>query len=151
MNLRFYTVKSFVTALKIVTAVLINGNSLDYKTDKDVIAVSCTLTENDTLKIPNIKFDVEKEFKELEKKPFKIYNNDEYIIDTAIQTIQFELDKKGGKIKSEAGMGIAKTALMPQEEASDFSVDNTFTIFLKEKDKDKAYFAGNIENIKKFQ
>ena len=51
MNLRFYTVKSFVTALKIVTAVLINGNSLDYKTDKDVIAVSWTLKENDTLKI----------------------------------------------------------------------------------------------------
>ena len=51
MNLRFYTVKSFVTALKIVTAVLINGNSVDYKTDKDVIAVSCTLKENDTLKI----------------------------------------------------------------------------------------------------
>ena len=108
-------------------------------------------TENDTLKIPNIKFDVEKEFKELEKKPFKIYNNDEYIIDTAIQTIQFELDKKVGKIKSEAGMGIAKTALMPQEETRDFSVDNTFTIFLKENDKDKAYFAGNIENIKEFQ
>ena len=51
MDLRFYTVKSFVTALEIVTAVLINGNSLDYKTDKDVIAVSCTLKENDTLKI----------------------------------------------------------------------------------------------------
>lgn len=51
MNLRFYTVKSFVTALKIVTAVLINGNSVDYKTDKDVISVNCTLKENYTLKI----------------------------------------------------------------------------------------------------
>lgn len=43
--------ESFVTALESVSAVLINGNSLDYKTDKDVIAVSCTLKENDTLKI----------------------------------------------------------------------------------------------------
>lgn len=43
--------ESFVTALESVSAVLINGNSVIYKTDKDVIAVNCTLKENDTLSV----------------------------------------------------------------------------------------------------
>lgn len=106
--------------------------------------------KTDTLKIPNIDFKTEKEFKELENKPFKISDGNSYIIEKAIQTIQFELDKTGGKIKSEAGMGIAKTALI-REEPRDFSVDNTFTLFLKEKDKDMPYFAAKIENINQFQ
>ena len=122
----------------------INKRKEEYNGEKE-------FTENDTLKIPNIKFDVKKEYKNLENKPFKIYNNDSYIIDKAIQTIEFELNKKGGKIKSESGMGIAKTALINKDEQRDFTVDNTFTIFLKESDKDKPYFAANIENIKEFQ
>lgn len=106
--------------------------------------------KTDTLKIPNIDFKTEKEFKELENKPFEISDGNSYIIEKAIQTIQFELDKTGGKIKSEAGMGITKTALI-REEPRDFSVDNTFTLFLKEKDKDMPYFAAKIENINQFQ
>ena len=43
--------ESFVTALDSISAVLINGNSVNYKTDKDVISVNCTLKENYTLKI----------------------------------------------------------------------------------------------------
>ena len=122
----------------------INKRKEEYTGDKE-------FTENDTLKIPNIKFDVKKEYKNLENKPFKIYNEDSYVIDKAIQTIEFELNKKGGKIKSEAGMGIAKTALINKDEQRDLAVDNTFTIFLKESNKDKPYFAANIENIKEFQ
>lgn len=106
--------------------------------------------KTDTLKIPNIDFKTEKEFKELENKPFKISDGNSYIIEKAIQTIQFELDKTGGKIKSEAGMGIAKTALI-REEPREFSVDNTFSLFLKENDKDMPYFAAKIENINQFQ
>ncbi len=108
------------------------------------------LLEKDTLKIPNLNLNVEKEFNELENKKFKISNGDSYVIDKAIQTIQFELDRTGGKVKSEAGMAIAKTAL-PREESRDFSVDDTFTIFLKEKDKDTPYFAAKIEDITQFQ
>lgn len=43
--------ESFVTSLKSVSAVLINGNPVDYKTDKGTIAINCALKENDTLKI----------------------------------------------------------------------------------------------------
>ena len=68
--------------------------------------------ENDTLKIPNIKFDLKEEIKEVENQPFQLSNGSEYVIDTALQTIQFELDKKGGKIKSEAGMMVNRTSIM---------------------------------------
>ena len=59
--------------------------------------------EEDILKIPNIKFNLKEEFHELENEPFLFSNGNEYQIETALQTIQFELDKKGGKIKSEIG------------------------------------------------
>lgn len=32
-----------------------------------------------------------------------------------------------------------------------FNEDDTFTLFLREKGKDKPYFAGRIDNITKFQ
>ena len=72
------------------------------------------------------------------------------MIDKAIQTIQFELDKTGGKIKSEAGMSVEKSAILP-EKIREFSLDNTFAIFLIEDGKDNPYFAGKISDITKFQ
>ena len=72
------------------------------------------------------------------------------MIDKAIQTIQFELDKTGGKIKSEAGMSVGMSAILP-EKIREFSLDNTFAIFLIEDGKDNPYFAGKISDITKFQ
>ena len=93
----------------------------------------------------------EVEFNEIENKPFFFSNGNSYLIEKAIQTIQFELDKTGGKIKSEAGMMLAKTALPMVEEKREFIIDNTFAIFLKEEGKDNPYFAGKISDITKFQ
>lgn len=103
--------------------------------------------ENDILKIPNIKFDLKEEIKEVENQPFYFSNGKEYTIDTALQTIQFELDKKGGKIKSEAGIMAKATSIMMPEEPREFVVDDTFTIFLKEQGKELPYFAAKIANI----
>lgn len=109
-------------------------------------------TENDKLKIPNITFDLKQEFKEIQNKSFYFSNGDEYRIEKALQTIKFELDKKGGKIKSEAGMMTKCEAIMLKpEEAREFIVDDAFTIFLKEKDKELPYFAANISDITKVQ
>ncbi len=103
--------------------------------------------ENDTLKIPNIKFDLKEEIKEVEKQPFYFSNGKEYTIDTALQTIQFELDKKGGKIKSEAGMTARATSILMPEEPREFLVDNTFSIFLIEQERKLPYFAAKIADI----
>ena len=103
------------------------------------------------MKIPNIKLNEKAEFSEIENKPFYLSNGNSYLIEKAIQTIQFELDKTGGKIKSEAGMMVSKTATLLPEELREFVIDDTFAIFLKENGKDKPYFAGKISDITKFQ
>lgn len=113
---------------------------------------SRTFNELDKLKIPKISFNLKEKIKEVEKKPFEFSNGDIYYIDKALQTIQFELDEKGGRIKSEAGMMVNKaTAVMPVDEPRNFYVDDTFTIFLKEEGKDLPYFAAQISDISQVQ
>lgn len=122
----------------------ITQNSDKYKGSK-------RFNENDKLKIPNIKFNLKEEITEVENRPFTFSNGQEYFIDKALQTIQFELDEKGGKIKSEAGMSLKTTAIMPTEKPRDFLVDDTFTIFLKEEGRDLPYFAAQISDISQVQ
>ena len=106
----------------------------------------------DTLKIPNISFNLKKELKELQNKPFLFANREHYQIEMALQTIKFELDKKGGKIKSEAGMMVNKAAAIQEIELPrEFLIDNTFTIFLIENNEELPYFAAKISDISKVQ
>jgi hypothetical protein len=109
------------------------------------------LQEGEVVQIPNINIDLKKEFEELQNKPFLFSNGDEYVIEKAMQTIQFELTEKGGKIKSEAGMMVNKTAIIQQDDPRQFMVDGEFTIFLREKDKKLPYFAAKINDISKVQ
>ena len=106
--------------------------------------------EEDILKIPNITFNLKEEFKELEAQPFEFSNGDIYKIEKALQTIKFKLDKKGGEIKSEAGMMVRENAIAT-DEPREFLVDDTFTIFLKENSKDLPYFAAKISDIASVQ
>ena len=131
-------------------------NSMNKKADK--YKGSTEFKDIDEFKAPNLKFKEKREYEELENKAFKtadpIYDTAE--IGKAIQTIEFVLDEKGGKIKSEAAidMKMAETAIsvMPKkEEPRYFYVDDTFVVFLKEKGKEMPYFAGRIDDITKFQ
>ena len=123
----------------------INTNSENYEGIKK-------FTEKDELKIPNIDFKQKTEFTELEQKEFSFANGDVYIIDKALQTIEFELDKEGGKIKSEAGIMTKEMAIATDEiKERKFNFDDEFVIFLKENDKEKPYFAASISDITKFQ
>ena len=107
--------------------------------------------EGELLKVPNIKMNEKTEFTEIQNKSFLFSNGDSYHIEKALQTIQFELDKTGGKIKSEAGMMVKYESAIMIDEIREFAIDDTFAIFLKENGKDKPYFAGKIEDITKFQ
>ena len=95
--------------------------------------------------MPYIKFDLKEEITEVENKPFSLSNGDGYIIDKALQTIQFEIDEKGGKIKSEAGMSVKVTSIRPQEPRK-FNVDQTFVMFLIEQGENLPYFATKISD-----
>ncbi len=110
-----------------------------------------SFSEEDCLKIPTIKFDLKEEIKDVENQPFYFADGSEYMIDKALQTIQFELDKKGGKIKSEAGMMIKATSLLTPDEPRQCFLDDTFTIFLVEQSQDLPYFAAKISDITQVQ
>lgn len=109
-----------------------------------------SLRSNDIFKMPYISFDLKEEITEVENKQFSFSNGDVYVIDKALQTIQFELDEKGGKIKSEAGMSTKLMSARPQEQRR-FNVDQTFTIFLIEQGKSLPYFAAKISDISSVQ
>lgn len=109
------------------------------------------IEEGEIVKIPYIKLDEKVEFTEIEHKLFYFSNGRGYKIDKALQTIKFELDRKGGKIKSEAGMMVSDEAIMLDDEIRSFEIDNSFAIFLKEKDKKVPYLASKIDDISKFQ
>ena len=86
----------------------------------------------------------------MQGKIFKLYDGNEACIENAIQTINLTLDEKGGKIKSEAAMDIKVMSFNPYESRY-FYVDNTFALFIKEKDKNVPYFAALINDITKCQ
>lgn len=109
------------------------------------------LQEGELLKVPNIKINQKTEFTEIQNRLFYFSNGDKYKIEKALQTIDFELDKTGGKIKSEAGMMVKNEAAILLDEIREFSVDDTFAIFLIEKGKKNPYFAGRISDISKVQ
>lgn len=123
----------------------VKENSKHYKGNK-------SLDELDTFKMPYINFNILREYKEFQDKPFYGLENKEYIIAAALQSIIFELDEKGGKVKSEAVIDVKETsALKPVDKPKNLNIDKPFTLFIKEAKKDKPYLAVRIENITKFQ
>lgn len=107
------------------------------------------LRKIDELKVPNIKFFEEKNFQELANQRVLGTN---ITIGQAMETVKFEMDNKGVKLKSEAAMTILTTALRaPTEVPRYYYFDNTFVIFLVEKEKSNPYFALRVNDIKKFQ
>lgn len=116
--------------------------------EKDNYNGDKTFSDTDSFMAPIIDFNVKKEYTELEGKIFKDYQDNDCVIEKALQTIKFSLNEKGGKIKSEAGMD--NKVMSSEKEPREFYVNDTFALFLKEKDKDKPYFAVKISDITKF-
>ena len=67
------------------------------------------------------------------------------IISQAIQTIKFNMDNKGGTLKSEAALVTMRMSASHQK-AKHYNFKDEFVIFLKEAKKDKPYFAARIED-----
>ena len=108
----------------------------------------------DEFKAPMLEYNEEREYTELQNKEFPTANGIGTIIKT-IQTIKFELNEKGGKIKSEAAidMNMTATAVIVDKKPTPryFYVADTFAIFLREKGTSMPYFAGRVEDITKYQ
>lgn len=105
----------------------------------------------DTLKVPNLKFNILREYDEVENKKFICKNGDETVIEKAFQTIKLEMDNEGGKIKSEALITTRTTAIMDEKTPKRMNLDDEFVVFVKEEDKELPYFALKVSDISKFQ
>lgn len=112
---------------------------------------SKSLLDEENFKAPYMDFKVKKEFTELENKPFKAQDEDTCVIEKAMQSIEFQIHEKGGKVKSEAGLDVVKTASGDITEIRHFNIDDTFALFLKENKKDIPYFAMRVNDITKYQ
>ena len=123
----------------------INQKSADYKGKK-------SLQNIDRLMIPDLDFDEKRVYQEFEDKEFptKLGKGE---IKKAIQTIRFSLNEKGGEIKSEAVVDVFDTTSVPEDPPQPryFYLDNTFALFIREKDQPQPCFAARIDDIEKFQ
>lgn len=108
------------------------------------------LRKIDELKVPNISLFEEKAYEELANKRIMGTN---IVINQALQTVKFDMNNKGVKLKSEAAITTMTTSLLPPEELVPrlFYFDDTFVMFLKEKNKPIPYFAMRVNDINKFQ
>lgn len=125
-------------------------NEIYAKIQKTNYSGKLNLSDAEDLKIPNIIIKEKKEFSDIANREFSLSTGEITKIDMAIQTIEFKLDKKGGEIKSEAGLTMT-TGIELEEEKREFCFDSPFTLFLREEGKEKPYFAAKISDITKFQ
>lgn len=108
--------------------------------------------DDDILRIPNLQFNVLKDYEDLENKSFFNADGNRCFIAKALQTVRFEMDNEGGKIKSEAIIEMVKaTSLIEDVEFKNLNFDSDFVLFIKEADKDLPYFALIVSDISKFQ
>ncbi|WP_196889229.1 serpin family protein [Aureivirga sp. CE67] len=100
-------------------------------------------SENDVLKIPIIKFNLEQSFEELSSTKL-LSKKDTLNLDYIKHHVAFLLDEKGAKIKSESSIGMKteEREFQPKE----FLFDKPFLIFFKNKNNEFPYFAVKIDN-----
>ncbi len=103
--------------------------------------------KGDKIKVPYVAFKKDVNFDELCNRIIK--NTDEMYFEKALQTVDFDLNESGVKLKSEAALDVNFVSFLPQspKEGRNLEVTNTFYIFMKEKDKGMPYFAARVKDL----
>lgn len=114
----------------------LNDKTAKYSGDKNFV-------KNDTLTIPDIKLYQETSFNELEG--HQIFGTNMQI-DKTIETVDFRMNNKGVKLKSEAAIMLRCMSLAPRE-GRDFTFNNNFVLFLIEKNQNTPYYAMKISDV----
>ena len=108
--------------------------------------------EKDEFKAPMISINYLRDYDELKNKIFYTSELEEMSISDALQTVEFILNEKGGKAKSEAAIGARYESISVNEpKPKKLYLNDTFALFLKEENKEKPYLAAKITDITKFQ
>ena len=109
-----------------------------------------------SLKIPYLNIDLKQNFQELEGIKFtRNVDNFEFQVGTALQTLRFELNNKGAKVKSEALMTMKCMALYKPPERKcllkDYVFDDTFYLFITNDNfSTQPIVAMRVHNIENF-
>ena len=114
----------------------LNDKTAKYSGDKNFV-------KNDTLTIPDIKLNQETSFNELEGHQIVGTNMQ---IDKTIETVDFRMNNKGVKLKSEAAIMLRCMSLAPRE-GRDFTFNNNFVLFLIEKNQNTPYYAMKVSDV----
>lgn len=114
----------------------LNDKTAKYSGDKNFV-------KNDTLTIPDIKLYQETSFNELEGHQIVGTNMQ---IDKTIETVDFRMNNKGIKLKSEAAIMLRCMSLAPRE-GRDFTFNNNFVLFLIEKNQNTPYYAMKVSDV----
>lgn len=114
----------------------LNDKTAKYSGDKNFV-------KNDTLTIPDIKLYQETSFNELEGHQIVGTNMQ---IDKTIETVDFRMNNKGVKLKSEAAIMLRCMSLAPRE-GRDFAFNNNFVLFLIEKNQNTPYYAMKVSDV----
>jgi hypothetical protein len=97
------------------------------------------LGPNDVMLIPNISFRVSHRFREVEGKPVENPPLSGLPIETAMQTVQFRLDRSGVELKAES-----KIQFKPMPRV--FLANRPFLVYLAKRDGGNPFFAMWVEN-----
>lgn len=114
----------------------LNDKTAKYSGDKNFV-------KNDTLTIPDIKLYQATSFNELEGHQIVGTNMQ---IDKTIETVDFRMNNKGVKLKSEAAIMLRCMSLAPRE-GRDFTFNNNFVLFLIEKNQNTPYYAMKVSDV----
>ena len=127
-------------------------------TNRKVFEIWDDFYKNQLSKKSNLKFDSDSEliipqidFKKsikYDKITGKRIVNTNLVIDSALEDIEFSLDKNGAKIRNEAVMSVARMALVPEEIKRIYKFNKPFVLYIRSKNADVPYFALKIKDTK---
>lgn len=104
------------------------------------------MSSRDILKVPILKFNINKQYKELEGKDILNKGFTDYTLASALQRIQFSLTEKGAELKSKAEMYIALGESIQSNAPKNLVFNKPFLLYMKEKGDNKPYFAMWVDN-----
>nr|WP_314640287.1 hypothetical protein [uncultured Olsenella sp.] len=114
------------------------------------------LGDDDEFECPLLSTDVFKEYDELEGLEFALPNGGGLRIAQAVQTLKFDLDNEGGRVKSEAAITAVTSAAPPLDisQPRHFVFDDRFALFLVDgnaPEGSRPYLAVLVDDVRAFQ